>query len=230
MNEILNAVFLQRPIRTWLLSAGIALGGILTAWIFRWIAVAVIAKRDNREGGDVGDSCAPKKSGIATHQGFVFPILIIAGFYAATTVLDLDGSTGRIISSIFMVLVSLVMIRFFVVGINMLFNKAAEGDQDGRLFRYRPLRSILVISVWIVGTLFLLANLGFDITTIVAGLGIGGIAVASCRSGVARRFVQLLCHSVRQAVRAGGFPHYRGHPRFGREDRNQDNTASVHQR
>jgi small-conductance mechanosensitive channel len=36
----------------------------------------------------------------------------------------------------------------------------------------------LVISVWIVGTLFLLANLGFDITTIVAGLGIGGIAVA----------------------------------------------------
>jgi small-conductance mechanosensitive channel len=178
MNEILNAVFLQRPIRTWLLSAGIALGGILTAWIFRWIAVAVIAKRDNREGGDVEIPAPQKNRGLRLIKDFVFPILIIAGFYAATTVLDLDGSTGRIISSIFMVLVSLVMIRFFVVGINMLFNKAAEGDQDGRLFRYRPLRSILVISVWIVGTLFLLANLGFDITTIVAGLGIGGIAVA----------------------------------------------------
>lgn len=77
-----------------------------------------------------------------------------------------------------MVLISLVMIRFFIAGIDALFSRRADGDQSGRLSRYRPLRSVLTISVWILGIVFLLANLGFDITTIVAGLGIGGIAVA----------------------------------------------------
>ena len=32
--------------------------------------------------------------------------------------------------------------------------------------------------VWIIGILFLLDNLGFRISTVVAGLGIGGIAIA----------------------------------------------------
>lgn len=44
--------------------------------------------------------------------------------------------------------------------------------------KYRPLRSIAVIFAWIIGASFLLSNLGFDITTVIAGLGIGGIAVA----------------------------------------------------
>jgi len=32
--------------------------------------------------------------------------------------------------------------------------------------------------VWVIGIVFLIDNLGYDITTIVAGLGIGGIAIA----------------------------------------------------
>ncbi|MDT8298524.1 MAG: mechanosensitive ion channel family protein, partial [Spirochaetaceae bacterium] len=116
--------------------------------------------------------------GLRLIKNFAFPILIIAGFYIATTFLELDGSIERIVSGFFMVLFSLVTIKFFVIGINTFFKKATEGEQHANLSRYRPLRSIIVIAIWVVGMLFLLANLGFDITTIVAGLGIGGIAVA----------------------------------------------------
>lgn len=39
------------------------------------------------------------------------------------------------------------------------------------------LTSIIIISVWVLGILFMLDNLGFNVATIVAGLGVGGIAV-----------------------------------------------------
>src|SRR5207253_9219383 len=37
---------------------------------------------------------------------------------------------------------------------------------------------IVQVILWVVGILFLVDNLGYDITTIIAGLGIGGIAIA----------------------------------------------------
>jgi len=37
---------------------------------------------------------------------------------------------------------------------------------------------VIKVSLWVVGLLFILSNLGIDITSLVAGLGIGGIAVA----------------------------------------------------
>src|SRR3546814_18224440 len=42
----------------------------------------------------------------------------------------------------------------------------------------RGIMFILNVVIWIFGLVFLLANLGYDVTAIVAGLGIGGIAIA----------------------------------------------------
>lgn len=39
------------------------------------------------------------------------------------------------------------------------------------------LASIVILAIWAIGFLFLLDNFGFNITTVLAGLGIGGIAV-----------------------------------------------------
>src|SRR5690606_34760610 len=37
---------------------------------------------------------------------------------------------------------------------------------------------IINIVIWAIGVVFMLDNLGYDVTTIIAGLGIGGIAIA----------------------------------------------------
>jgi small-conductance mechanosensitive channel len=47
--------------------------------------------------------------------------------------------------------------------------------------RIRQLNGVLTVMrivVWLIGILMLIDNLGYDVTTIVAGLGVGGIAVA----------------------------------------------------
>ncbi|HEC13647.1 MAG TPA: mechanosensitive ion channel, partial [Acidiferrobacteraceae bacterium] len=40
------------------------------------------------------------------------------------------------------------------------------------------IRQVLSITTWIIGTLIVVQNLGYSITSLLAGLGIGGLAVA----------------------------------------------------
>ncbi|MBI4018976.1 MAG: mechanosensitive ion channel family protein [Candidatus Aenigmarchaeota archaeon] len=51
-----------------------------------------------------------------------------------------------------------------------------EGDSDTEMIEI--LSKIFNISLWILGFFFVLINLGFNITPLIAGLGIGGVAVA----------------------------------------------------
>ncbi|HAM34092.1 MAG TPA: hypothetical protein DCP41_11555 [Deltaproteobacteria bacterium] len=53
-----------------------------------------------------------------------------------------------------------------------------QGEDASRERALKGVVSLAKALVWVVGTLFLLDNLGFRISTVVAGLGIGGIAVA----------------------------------------------------
>jgi len=57
---------------------------------------------------------------------------------------------------------------------------AAVGDSKGKSARktFQGLRVVVSIVVWSVGILLILSNLGVNITSLVASLGIGGIAIA----------------------------------------------------
>lgn len=185
MDKLLEINFLQFPLSIWLLGAAISAGGVVTALFVRWISTAIVRRNESRNREANADSDEPAENNpprfsvtLRLVQRFIFQAIILAGFYAGSTVFNLQGNTAKILSGIFITLFSLVLIRFFLAVVNEAFNRAAESDSSPILSRYRPLRSILVVVIWIAGALFLLANLGFDIRTIVAGIGIGGIAVA----------------------------------------------------
>ena len=52
----------------------------------------------------------------------------------------------------------------------------SRGEEEGK--KLRPLLGLLYFFVWVIGFLLLLDNIGFKVTTLIAGLGISGIAVA----------------------------------------------------
>lgn len=173
-------------VSVWLSALAAGVAGVLVALVVRWAAAAVVRRRSAREEeartatGDEGGSRSGARFLFALRmiRSFVFPALVLAGFYVGVTMLGLDGQAGAVISAVFVVLFSLVAIRFLVAVVNELFRRAAEEKERVDLARVRPLRAIAVFAVWIAGLLFLLDNLGFDITAVIAGLGIGGIAVA----------------------------------------------------
>lgn len=54
-----------------------------------------------------------------------------------------------------------------------------DGEPDpGSVAAADLIRTLIKIAIWIVGFLMVLSNLGIEITSLIAGLGIGGIAIA----------------------------------------------------
>ncbi|MFW6312840.1 MAG: mechanosensitive ion channel family protein [Spirochaetota bacterium] len=173
MEALLKTTFLGLPVSQWLTAAAVAAGGLILALLVRWIAAGVIRRREAPEGESAGVLFA-----LRMVQNFVFPVLVIGGLYLGVNVLAIEGEFGRFVSAAFVVIFTFAVIRFLVAIANELFGKAAVQTERFDLSRIRPLRSISIFLIWTAGLLFLLANLGFDITAVVAGLGIGGIAIA----------------------------------------------------
>jgi small-conductance mechanosensitive channel len=65
------------------------------------------------------------------------------------------------------------LLEYFIVSF---LKRQTNGDSKQK--QARGILIILKVLVWLLGIIFLLDNLGYNITTIIAGLGIGGIAVA----------------------------------------------------
>jgi small-conductance mechanosensitive channel len=54
--------------------------------------------------------------------------------------------------------------------------KQERGEEKAR--QLRGMTVLINIFVWVIGLVFIMDNLGFDISAVIAGLGIGGIAIA----------------------------------------------------
>lgn len=80
---------------------------------------------------------------------------------------------------IYLVITVWIVIKFARSVIEFVINKYAEetGKED-TVRKFRPLIAFISFTFYIIGILFILDNLGFQISTVIAGLGIGGIAIA----------------------------------------------------
>ncbi len=52
-----------------------------------------------------------------------------------------------------------------------------KSDEQGKT-AFHGINLIVKLSIWVIGFLLIMSNLGFDVTSLIASLGIGGIAVA----------------------------------------------------
>lgn len=68
--------------------------------------------------------------------------------------------------------ISSIFIEYFTQNI---LSKKADSDTQSAITALKIVSKILI---WTFGALLLLSNLGFDVTSLIAGLGIGGVAVA----------------------------------------------------
>lgn len=60
-------------------------------------------------------------------------------------------------------------------------------------------------AIWAIGIIFLLDNLGFDISAVIAGLGVGGIAVALASQGVLQDLFSYFCILLDRPFELGDF-------------------------
>jgi len=100
-------------------------------------------------------------------------------FYFAIYFLSLSSTANKIINIILLVWITYQAIIAISVLIDYIINRyIRSGDDGGGKSAIKLLGKIAKVILWILGALLVLSNLGINITSLIAGLGIGGIAVA----------------------------------------------------
>lgn len=114
-----------------------------------------------------------------TQQRLV-PIFYFVAFYVAITQLALTPELTRFVHGVTVVIltfqVTKLSLAILIFAIEEFWLKKQPNYENAVAFK--SILSILRIGLWGMAVVFVLDNLGFNVAAVVAGLGIGGIAVA----------------------------------------------------
>lgn len=172
--DILQREFYHNRVSDYLVCLAILAGGIL----FIWAVESLVLRRLKRW----ADSTSVKIDNFLVDRvrKTGLPLVYLGLFEAALRTLSLTPRVERILDVAGIVLLTLLSIAFVVALIRYGFEEymRKRGEDASRDRALKGAISIAKGLVWVTGILFLLDNLGFRISTVVAGLGIGGIAVA----------------------------------------------------
>lgn len=174
MNEVMNREFLGNNLQAWATAIGIFLGIYIVVRIFKYLLIRYLKKLAERTTTQFDDFL------IDVIKASVVPMLYFGGAYAATGALQISERAYNVIHTALMVIFTFYVLRIITSAIKYTvfsyINRQEEAD-----IKKRQVRGILIIVnviVWALGIVFLLDNMGRDVTAIIAGLGVGGIAIA----------------------------------------------------
>lgn len=153
-------------------------GGILVAWIVLQIVKKLLLIRIKRLTGRSKTNFDDVI--ISAFEKFVIPYAYFVINYTIINQLRLSAKANHYLE----IAMTIVTIFFVVRMINHAMHFSVQlymrrhNEPDSRLFQLNGILNVIKTIVWALGFLFFLDNLGYNVSTIIAGLGIGGIAVA----------------------------------------------------
>ena len=174
MNEILERSFLNNTIFNYLIALGIIIVGVLIIKIFKGPVLNKIKTLTAKTNTSIDDYI------IDSVDRFGIPALYVLLVSSALQYLTISPRLAIFIKYLTIIVVTILIIRFISSTILMLLTKYVR-QQSGGEEKVKQLYGVMVIInvfIWSIGILFLLDNLGQDVTAIIASLGIGGIAIA----------------------------------------------------
>ncbi|MDD5194135.1 MAG: mechanosensitive ion channel family protein [Candidatus Omnitrophica bacterium] len=117
---------------------------------------------------------------ISTVQRYVYPVLYYGIFYLSIRNLILHVFIAKLINISAVAIISIFSIRAITAFLGYTFHQYLLQKKKTQEFErsFMGMLSVIKVIVWGVGIIFLLDNLGFKISAVIAGLGIGGVAVA----------------------------------------------------
>jgi small-conductance mechanosensitive channel len=173
--NLLQRVFYDNTLKAWLIALGVALAGFIVLSILKKILGRKVAALARRTATDVDDFAAE-----ILHRTKHF-FLITVSLYLGSHFLSLPEAAKQALSKI---TILAFLLQFAIWG-NGLFEcwrgrivRKKKEEEPASLATYTALGFLVRLALWTIVLLLALDNLGINITALVAGLGVGGIAVA----------------------------------------------------
>jgi len=172
---MLEATFLGNTILDWLIAAGVTLVAALVLIAVRSRAVTSLQKRtDTRHGRRVRMALAALE---ATQPWF----LVVVALFAGAQFVTLTPKADRLVDHVAMIatIVQAALWASKAIRAWLAHHVAEKRHTDaGAATTVSVLGFFAQLALWSLVVLLALENLGFNITALLAGLGVGGIAVA----------------------------------------------------
>ncbi len=107
------------------------------------------------------------------------PFYYFVSFYLILPFLTMSAGVLSFVKGLLLILIAYQIIKSLQIVIDYIFEKmTAKKDDEGAKLAFSYLGKFVKIAVWIFGVLLVLSNLGVNVNSLMAGLGIGGVAFA----------------------------------------------------
>lgn len=174
VSEVMNYNFAGNLVSDYMVFAAVFIALLLGLKLFKTYILHHLKKISDRSKTHLDDMILEFINSI-NWRFFVF-----VSFFAAAKTLSLHPMVDKLFSYALLIIAVFYGVLFFcrVVDflIQMHIKKTAENGEDTTATLI--LGKIAKASTWVIAVLLILSNIGFNITSLIAGLGIGGVAVA----------------------------------------------------
>ncbi len=174
MQEIFGYSIFGNTTIDYLTSLGIFIGGMVAVYLFKTYVLRRLKKWADSTETSIDDLFIK-----IIEKSFV-PSIYLGILYLSLHTLTLSPGFKRGIEIVVSVLVTILAVRAvsFAVNFGLQASLKESHDPERREKQLKGIRALINIVIWAIALIFLLDNLGVKISAAVAGLGIGGIAVA----------------------------------------------------
>ncbi len=175
--DILHTVYWNNDILAWLTALVIALASIMAGKLVYWLLATVLRRVTARTQSRLDDIL------IDMIEEPLSAATIVAGVWFAVSTLALPDGLDRFVSNVMQFLIVMMvawlasrlidsLIREYLVPLT----EKSENTLDDQLMPI--LRKGLKIVIWVLAIIIGFNNAGYDVAALLAGLGVGGLALA----------------------------------------------------
>lgn len=174
MEDLLDRVYYHNTVLEYLTALGIIVGGIILLTAFKKVFVRRLEKWADKTSTGI-DNFAVKSI-----EKFALPAFIFFVIYLGINYLTLSSKAEQVINVAVAVGVTYFALRLVSsLALHLLQSYVRRQERgEEKVKQLGGIMLILNIVIWVVGIIFLFDNLGYDVGAVIAGLGIGGIAIA----------------------------------------------------
>lgn len=175
INELLAREYFDNSVQAWLIALAIALGINLIAGLLRYALVGRLSRFAEHSRSGFDDALIEAVR--STHQFLVFFVAL----YVGSRYLELPERANTILKAAATMAVFMQVGLWGAAGLRMWMTRSRKRALESNVSAATSLAAIGFIAqvvLWAIIVLLALDNLGVDVTALVAGLGIGGVAVA----------------------------------------------------
>lgn len=174
MISVLQRSLYNNTLHDYIIAAAIILLGILVIKILKGTLLRAIGLWARRSTTHFDDLI------LRSIDRFGVPAMYFVVIYIGLRTLKFPARGEAVLHIAVTVVVTYFFIRLISSIIHLLLRSYVSKQEKGeeKVKQLGGLMLIINMVIWVIGLLFLFDNMGYDVTAVIAGLGIGGIAVA----------------------------------------------------